>query len=359
MKKMRKLLVAGALSLLLLAETASAIPAAAADASGGQPGAAASAKTYNASALTPTPMPMPIEQPDIARTSYNQIIWIKPGATYRSGATLQFYATGDGYSPADPQELNPIKNSTRYIPVSWSVGSKRGSWKEKDREVTTGGTRYDGSYTLPEYRFKDSFTLNTNSSAGSVPFTLKVIYQKQTYDGKKWVKNAGATDTKKVKFYIRNVDTSAPGPSRPTVGTRYIRGNVVYRVTGNSTVTATAPAERSIKNLIIPASIQINGYYFKVKAIAKDAFSGCPNLKTASIGENVTTIGKNAFKNSKKLGIVALHTTKLTKSKVGANAFKGIKSNCLFKTPSWKTAAYKKLVQSKGAGKKVRVKTYF
>lgn len=37
----------------------------------------------------------------------NGIYWIDPGATYRSGSTLQFYATGDGYGPEEPQESNP------------------------------------------------------------------------------------------------------------------------------------------------------------------------------------------------------------------------------------------------------------
>lgn len=351
MKKTKKLLVTGALSLLLLAETATAAPAASIGVSSEQSGTAMIAKTYAAAALD--------EQPDIALRANNKIFWINAGATYRSGATLQFYATGAGYNPEEPQQVDPVKNSTRYVPTSWSVGSKRGSWKERDREFADGGTNISNGFYIPaEYRFKSSFTLKTNG-ASSVPFTLKVVYQKQTYNGRTWVKNAGVTDTKSVGFYIRNTDISAPGIPRPTVGTRCIRGNVVYRVTGNSTVTATAPAERSIKNLIIPDSIQINGYYFRVNAIAKDSFSGCPNLKTASIGRNVTTIGKNAFKGSKKLGTFALYTTKLTKSKTGANAFKGIKSDCLFKTPSRKAAAYKKLVQAKGAGKKIRVKKYF
>lgn len=71
------------------------------------------------------------------------------------------------------------------------------------------------------------------------------------------------------------------------------------------------------------------------------------------------SIGKNAFKGSKKLGTVAIQTSRLTKSKVGANAFKGIKSDCLFKTPSLKTSVYKKLLKSKGAGKEIRVKNYY
>lgn len=42
--------------------------------------------------------------------------------------------------------------------------------------------------------------------------------------------------------------------------------------------------------------------------------------------ERVTTIGKNAFYGDKKLASITFKTTKLTSSKVGSNAFKGIKS---------------------------------
>lgn len=185
---------------------------------------------------TPTSTPRPTvsgEQPDIASATDNKIFWINAGATYRSGASLQFYATGAGYSPVDPQETNPVKNSTRFIPVSWSVvdnsnkNGASGKWKERDREVTTGGASSgNGSYTSAEYRFKDSFTLSTNQ-ASAVPYTLKVSYQKETYNGRAWKADNGAVDTKTVSFYIRNTDitTTVTGTPRPT-STTYVRSGV-------------------------------------------------------------------------------------------------------------------------------------
>lgn len=348
MKKPKKLLITGALSLLLLAETVMAAPAVAMAAPEQKSSTRISSKTYNS--------PRATEEPDLAFPSDNGLYWISRGATYRAGANLQFYATGAGYGPEEPQELNPIKNSTRYKPVSWSVGNQRGSWK-RYTDITGGYTSH-GFYVQAEYRFKGSFTLNTNSSS-KVPFTLKVNYQKEIYNGKKWVKARSRMVSKSVRFYIRNVSGTDTKPPRPTVGTYKIRGNVVYRVSGPSALTAMTPVDRSIRNLRIPNSITINGYYYQVKAISKEAFANCPNLRTAVIGENVTSIGKNAFKGSKKLGTVAIQTSRLTKSKVGANAFKGIKSDCLFKTPSLKTSAYKKLLKSKGAGKEIRVKKFY
>lgn len=62
--------------------------------------------------------PIPDQQAD---PTQNGLYWINEGATYRSGASLQFYATGDGYGPDTAQETDPVAGATRYVPVSWSV----------------------------------------------------------------------------------------------------------------------------------------------------------------------------------------------------------------------------------------------
>ena len=81
--------------------------------------------------------------PDTASHANNGLYYIDSGTTYRSGAVLQFYATGAGYGPEEPQELNPINKSTRYIPVNWAVSTKsknatrnvKGSWSTYTEET--------------------------------------------------------------------------------------------------------------------------------------------------------------------------------------------------------------------------------
>lgn len=90
--------------------------------------------------------------------------------------------------------------------------------------------------------------------------------------------------------------------------------------------------------------------------IGSSAFSGCTAMTTFSASsKKLSSIGKEAFYQNKKLSSITLKTTKLTKSKVGANAFKGIKSNCKIKVPSSRVKAYKSLVRAKGAPKNVKV----
>lgn len=118
----------------------------------------------------------------------------------------------------------------------------------------------------------------------------------------------------------------------------------------------------------------------KVKTIGSSAFYNCAALKKVNVSstsltkidtgafgkctamttftassKKLTSIGKQAFYNCKKLANVTLKTEKLTKSKVGSNAFKGIKSTCKFKVPSKKVSSYQSILKSRGAGTKIKV----
>lgn len=90
--------------------------------------------------------------------------------------------------------------------------------------------------------------------------------------------------------------------------------------------------------------------------IGASAFRGCTALTSFTAkSTKLSSIGKNAFYGDKKLATVTLKTEKLTKTKVGANAFKGIKSTCKFKVPSSKVKTYKTIFKTKGAGSKIKV----
>ena len=334
---MKKLLLAGALSLLLLTETAMPTPQIA------------------SGAILPSDSIQYLTSDMRAQPKDNAIYWINPGATYRSGATLQFYATGAGYGPEEPQALNPMKHATRYKPVSWSVGKVKGSWK-KYSEATTG-QNISGTYSSGEYRFKASFRLNTKKTT-AVPYTLQVKYQREVYDGKQW-KADGKTASKSVRFYIKNIsDTATSNTSKPAVGTYRIYGDIVYQITGPSSAAAASPVNNSVKSITIPKTATINGYKFKIKKIADKAFSNCTDLKTITIGSSVASIGTKAFYNCQNLERVSLKTTRLKETSVGNNAFKGIKSNCLFRVPSGMPSFYKNIVQTAGAPKNIQIEKY-
>lgn len=94
----------------------------------------------------------------------------------------------------------------------------------------------------------------------------------------------------------------------------------------------------------------------KVETIGAEAFSGCKKLKTVTIGKNVKAIGSKAFYKCKKLKNITIKTKKLTSKTVGSKAFKDIYAKASIKVPKSKLAAYKKLLKTKGVGKKAKIK---
>lgn len=181
-----------------------------------------------------------------------------------------------------------------------------------------------------------TLTWKNNKNIGTASVTIK---GKGKYNGsvtKKFritvQKNAVYT-VSRLKYKISNADTSG-------------KGTVVF--TG-----ATDKAAR--KTLTIPTTVKIGGKSFRVTAIGTSAMSGEKKLTTVKIGANIMTVGAKAFCGCSKLSNVTIFSTKLTTAKTGANAFKGIRSNCRFKVPASRVSAYKKLLRAKGAGPKIIV----
>lgn len=94
----------------------------------------------------------------------------------------------------------------------------------------------------------------------------------------------------------------------------------------------------------------------KLTGISTSAFAKCTKLKTVTIKSKVLDeIGESAFSGDKALKTITLKATKLTKSSIGKNAFKGTKKKMVIKVPSSKVKAYKKFM-SKYGNKTVVVK---
>lgn len=101
-------------------------------------------------------------------------------------------------------------------------------------------------------------------------------------------------------------------------------GVITYKVTKsdakNGTVTV-SKIDASAKKAVIPSTVKIDGYTFKVTAVNAKAAVGCKKLTNVTIGANVTSIGKQAFNKCKKLKAVTFKGTKAVK--IGAKAFTG------------------------------------
>lgn len=70
-------------------------------------------------------------------------------------------------------------------------------------------------------------------------------------------------------------------------------------------------ARNSLKKLVIPATVKINGKKFNVTEVYKKAFSNYKKLKSLTVGKNVEKIGKGAFKGCSKLTKVKIKSKKI------------------------------------------------
>lgn len=133
----------------------------------------------------------------------------------------------------------------------------------------------------------------------------------------------------------------------------YTVGANKYKISSTSAVSFAGIKSTKTTKVTIPKTVKIGGKTFKVTSIASKALYKKSKVKSVVVGENVTTIGKEAFRNCSKLSTITIKSSKL--KSVGKNAFKGIKSTAKIKVPSKKLSAYKKLLKGKGQSSKVKV----
>ena len=204
-------------------------------------------------------------------------------------------------------------------------------------------------------------------------FTGKPLTQALTitYGGKKLVNGRDYTLTWKNNKNRGTAAVTITGKYNGSVTKKFritVQKNAVYTVSrlkykissadtsGKGTVVFTGATDKAArKALTIPTTVKIGGKSFRVTAIGTSAMSGAKKLTTVKIGANIMTVGAKAFYGCSKLSNVTIFGTKLTTAKTGANAFKGIRSNCRFKVPASRVSAYKKLLRAKGAGPKIIV----
>ena len=184
-------------------------------------------------------------------------------------------------------------------------------------------------------------------------------------------------------------NSNKPGTSKPSTGTTTTTPKVGSKLTDTKTKATYVVKEDSVEyakstdteaiKVTIPATVRLNGVTYKVTSIAKNAFSGCEDLTSVTIGKNVTTIGdkafykctslkkivipatvtkigKSAFEKCKNLKKITIKTKSLTEKTVGAKAFKGTPKSATVKVPAKSLVTYKKFLVKKGINKKAVIK---
>ena len=146
--------------------------------------------------------------------------------------------------------------------------------------------------------------------------------------------------SKKVPILNKQYEVAA---SKSTFKVKVVKINHSKK-TGNISI---IKVKKAAKNVVIPATISLYGYKFKVTEIGKKAFMNC-KAQSLIIGKNVTKIGVKAFYGMKKCKKLTIQGTSLTSKKVGKDAFSKMNVKMKVKLPSKKKKSYMKWLNKKG-----------
>lgn len=142
-------------------------------------------------------------------------------------------------------------------------------------------------------------------------------------------------------------ETPVPAVGKTYDVNRTLRYKVTKSASANGTVTVVKLLKKNKAKVVVPATVKLNGYIFKVTAVSPKAFAKCKKLKSVTIGKNVASIGKKAFFQCTKLKTIIFKGKKAPK--IGKQAFKGIRAKC-------KIMVSKKMVKKQLSRLKVRIK---
>ena len=222
--------------------------------------------------------------------------------------------------------------------VTVRVGSLQATKKYVVSDIISVDT--DTLLSLPNWKSKSDIPKEYTGNCYAGGYALEVKNGRIT-----WSKN------------MKTNKVTRPGKKKSVTKAKKVKGNY-YKIISKSkkTVQYEKPVNKNISSIMIPAVVKINGKRYKVTEIAANAFKNCKRLKKVTIGTNINKIGKKAFYGCSSLKNIKVKTSKLTNSRIGRQAFKGIHKKSVIKVPKRQLKTYKKILKTKGIGKKVKIK---
>ena len=184
-----------------------------------------------------------------------------------------------------------------------------------------------GAKTL---RLNKDYTV-TYSKNKAVGKASVIIRGKNAYSGKITKTFAIVKAAKGKKYTVGKFKYTITGAKADGTGTVAIAGTTYSR------------SDKKFASLTISDAVVIGDVKFKITSVGANAFSRYSMLTSVVIGNNVTSIGSNAFVSCKNLKKMTIKSAKL--KSVGAKAFSGTYSKITFAVPRNKAAAYKKLIK--------------
>ena len=290
----------------------------------------------------------------------------------------------------DGTVTNKKESGTAKITVTASVTKKDGTKITKDKVITVTVTKKDSGKEDPTPNPTPNPTPVDQNVQKAQENVKRLLAQADellragqgSYDDASWRAFTAAYEAAKkggndVASLQKLADALTAAQSNLTLknGTAVTdaTGVFTYKVTGADTVEVTGITEKGKKKAAVKISSTMkgNGKTYKITSVAANALKGNKKMTSLTIGNNVVTIGKNAFANCTKLKKVTVNGNKLktigknafsgdkklktinmkkvkSLKTVGKSAFKGISKKVTVKVPGAKKAAYRRLFKKGG-----------
>ncbi|MCM1257595.1 MAG: right-handed parallel beta-helix repeat-containing protein [Roseburia sp.] len=307
-------------------------------------------------------------------------IYIKGGSGKVTNNTVSKTKKGSGIYLVEKSKVSEISGNTVTNPKECGVYIKDTSSTVSVSKNTVKNSGSSGIFAVKS-KFKiDGNTVNNTGShaiyikGGSGKITNNIVNKTKKGSGIYVVEKANVseingnkvTSPKENGVYVNGAtatvgeqnDVKKQGGKTVTMKDAKfyaISGSVKLFIDGKN-ATVQGASSKNLDTIVIPDKIKVGKNSYSVTKIADKAFQKNKKIVNVTIGKNVSQIGKSAFENCTSLKELTIKTTKLTNAKVGKNAFKKIAADCTVKVPKGKAALYKKILTSKGAGKKIKVK---
>ena len=250
--------------------------------------------------------------------------------------------------------------------ASWSSSNPsivsvdaNGNITAKKNGIATVAVKVGGLQATKKYVVSDIISVDTDTLLSLPNWKSKSDIPKE-YTGNCYA-GGYALEVKNGRIiWSKNMKTNKvtrSGKKKSVTKAKKVKGNY-YKIISKSkkAVQYEKPVNKNISSITIPAVVKINGKRYKVTGIAANAFKNCKRLKKVTIGTNINKIGKKAFYGCSSLKNIKVKTSKLTNSRIGRQAFKGIHKKSVIKVPKRQLKTYKKILKTKGIGKKVKIK---
>ena len=301
--------------------------------------------------------------------------WTEEGVTYTQYYYVIPFDRGDRLTVTTTSGTTTYVYDVWYDGDEWVGGFKNGDarisgyvskpWYSAEAAIGVGDYKFEVEYmglttTVPVKVVQDVEAYNKEQAEKAA--AEKAAAEKAAAE-KAAAEKAAAEKAAAEKAAAEKAAAEQAELAKTAAGTTHTVSNSKYKVltnvSGANSGTVAFITAKNAKSVAVPETVKLNGKTFKVTQVNANAFKG-KKIRTVTIGKNVKTIKRNAFKKSPATKII-LKTKLLKKAKV-KGCLKGSKIKTVqvkvgSKSQNKKTVkSYKKIFTKANAGKTVIVK---